>query len=110
MPRLAKIEQAEHTRPYVSIARASVTQIEPTYAASQRLELRGNQEKEKKIMSKTITLTLSPKQAADVGYYTAEAARKMGVREDNIALVRVLRRSIDARRKPVKVKLHLSRL
>ncbi|MBQ3204141.1 MAG: NAD(P)/FAD-dependent oxidoreductase [Alistipes sp.] len=58
-------------------------------------------------MSKTITLTLSPKQAADVGYYTAEAARKMGVREDNIALVRVLRRSIDARRKPVKVNLSL---
>ena len=42
-----------------------------------------------------------------MGYYTAEAARKMGVREDNIALVRVLRRSIDARRKPVKVNLSL---
>ena len=58
-------------------------------------------------MSKTITLTLSPKQAADVGYYTSEAARKVGVREDNIALVRVVKRSIDARRKPVKVNLSL---
>lgn len=58
-------------------------------------------------MSKTITLTLSPKQAADVSYYTSEAARKMGIREDNIALVRVVKRSIDARRKPVKVNLSL---
>jgi uncharacterized FAD-dependent dehydrogenase len=58
-------------------------------------------------MSKTITLTLSPKQAADVGYYTSEAARRVGIREDNIALVRVLKRSIDARRSPVKVNLSL---
>ena len=35
------------------------------------------------------------------------AARQMGIKRDDVALVRVLKRSIDARRKPVKVNLTL---
>ena len=58
-------------------------------------------------MSKTITLQLSPKQSADAEYYTSLAARQMGVRRSDIALVRVVKRSIDARRSPVKVNLSL---
>lgn len=56
---------------------------------------------------KTLTLTLSPKQAADVTYRTAFAARKLGIREDEIALIRVVKRSIDARQRQPKVNLTL---
>ena len=58
-------------------------------------------------MAKTITLQLSPKLSADVEAYTSLAARQMGIKRDDVALVRVLKRSIDARRKPVKVNLTL---
>ena len=56
-------------------------------------------------MSKTITLQLSPKQAADVEYYTSLAARQVGIKRSDVALARVVKRSIDARRTPVKVNL-----
>ena len=59
------------------------------------------------IMPKTITLQLSPKQSADAETYTALACRQMGIRRSDIALVRVVKRSIDARRSPVKVNLSL---
>ena len=58
-------------------------------------------------MPKVITLTLSPRQSADVEFYTSLAARQVGVRREDIALVRVIKRSIDARRAPVKVNLSL---
>ena len=58
-------------------------------------------------MPKTITLQLSPKQSADAEIYTALACRQMGIRRSDIALVRVVKRSIDARRSPVKVNLSL---
>ncbi len=58
-------------------------------------------------MPKTITLQLTPKQSADAETYTAIAARQMGIRRADVALVRVLKRSIDARRSPVKVNLTL---
>lgn len=58
-------------------------------------------------MPKTITLQLSPKQSADAETYTAIAARQMGIRRSDVALVRVVKRSIDARRSPVKVNLTL---
>lgn len=58
-------------------------------------------------MPSTITLQLSPKQSADVETYTALACRQMGIRRSDIALVRVVKRSIDARRSPVKVNLTL---
>ena len=58
-------------------------------------------------MPKTITLQLTPKQSADAETYTALACRQMGIRRSDIALVRVVKRSIDARRSPVKVNLSL---
>ena len=35
-----------------------------------------------------LTLVLTPKQAADVKYYTEQAARRAGVAEQDVALVR----------------------
>ena len=58
-------------------------------------------------MPQLLTLVLSPRQAADARYYTSLAARRMGIREDEIALVRVVKRSIDARQRQVKVNLSL---
>lgn len=58
-------------------------------------------------MPKTVTLVLTPKQAADAELYTSLAARTLGVKRDDVALARVLKRSIDARRSPVKVNLTL---
>lgn len=58
-------------------------------------------------MPQLVTLVLTPKQAADVHYRTALAARRLGIREDEIALVRVVKRSIDARQRQPKVNLSL---
>lgn len=58
-------------------------------------------------MPHQITLVLSPKQAADTGFYTAEAARRIGIVGSDIALVRVVKRSIDARQRQPKVNLTL---
>ena len=59
------------------------------------------------IMPKTITLQLPPKQSADAEIYTALAARQLGIRRSDVAMVRVVKRSIDARRSPIKVNLTL---
>lgn len=56
-------------------------------------------------MSKSITLQLTPRQAADAEYYTSLAARQVGVKHSDVAMARVTKRSIDARRSPVKVNL-----
>ncbi len=58
-------------------------------------------------MAHKITLTLSPKQAADSKLYTSLAAKKVGVEESNVALLRVVKRSIDARQRAPKVNLTL---
>lgn len=58
-------------------------------------------------MPQTITLTLTPKEAADAKRYTALAARRMGVAGSDVDLVRVVRRSIDARRGQPRVLLTL---
>ena len=58
-------------------------------------------------MPVTTTLQLSPKQSADAELYTALAARQVGVRRSDVAMARVIKRSIDARRSPVKVNLTL---
>lgn len=58
-------------------------------------------------MSHLVSLVLSPKQAADAKFYTSLAARKVGVPEGDIALVRVVKRSIDARQHRPKVNLSL---
>ncbi len=58
-------------------------------------------------MPQKITLVLSPKQAADSKLYTSIAIKKMGLDDRNVALVRVVKRSIDARQRAVKVNLTL---
>ena len=58
-------------------------------------------------MPQNITLVLTPRQAADAKYYTSLAARRLGMPEQDIALVRVVKRSIDARQRQVKVNLTL---
>lgn len=58
-------------------------------------------------MPHRLTLTLSPKEAADTAYYTAQAARRIGIAETDVALVRVVGRSIDARQRLPKVNLTL---
>ncbi len=56
-------------------------------------------------MPKEISLVLSPKQAADKNLYLPIAARKAGISVSQIALARVLKRSIDARGRLPKVNL-----
>ncbi len=58
-------------------------------------------------MPKTITLQLSPKQAADEKFYIARAAERLGIKQSEIALARVVKRSIDARQRMAKVNLSL---
>lgn len=58
-------------------------------------------------MPQNITLQLTPKQAADAKTCTSLAARRLGVAERDVALVRVVRRSIDARQRQVRVNLSL---
>lgn len=58
-------------------------------------------------MPQLITLQLTPKQAADAKFYTSQAACRMGIVEADVALVRVVKRSIDARQRQVKVNLTL---
>ncbi len=58
-------------------------------------------------MPQTITLQLSPREAADSHTYTTVAARRLGLKEQDIALVRILKRSVDARQRQVKVNLTL---
>ena len=45
-------------------------------------------------MPQQITLTLTPRQAADAKFYTAQAARRMGIRETDIALARVVSKPV----------------
>ena len=58
-------------------------------------------------MPQNITLVLTPRQAADAKYYSSLAARRLGMPEQDIALVRVVKRSIDARQRQPKVNLSL---
>ena len=58
-------------------------------------------------MPQTLTLQLTPKEAADAKHYTALAARRLGISDKQIALVRVVKRSIDARQRQPKVNLSL---
>ena len=58
-------------------------------------------------MPQNITLVLTPRQAADAKYYTSLATRRLGMPEQDIALVRVVKRSIDARQRQPKVNLSL---
>ena len=58
-------------------------------------------------MPQIVTLVLSPKQAADTRLCDTLAARRLGLAADEVALVRVVKRSIDARQRQPKVNLTL---
>lgn len=58
-------------------------------------------------MPKTVVLTLRPDVAADARRYEPLAARAAGVAEQDIALLRVVKRSIDARQRQPKIHLTL---
>ncbi|MDO4758636.1 MAG: FAD-dependent monooxygenase [Rikenellaceae bacterium] len=58
-------------------------------------------------MPTKLTLQLKPREAADAKLYTALAARRLGISDRDIALVRVVKRSIDARRHQPLVNLSL---
>lgn len=58
-------------------------------------------------MPRNITLVLTPRQAAATETHAALAARQLGIAQRDIALVRVVKRSIDARQRQVKVNLTL---
>ncbi len=58
-------------------------------------------------MPKNLTLQLTPRDAADPRRYTAEVARRLTLREEQIALIRILKRSVDARQRNIKVNLTL---
>lgn len=64
-------------------------------------------EKAKSSMPQTIVLTLRPEEASDVHRYAPLAARMAGISERDIALLRVVKRSIDARQRQPKVHLTL---
>lgn len=50
-------------------------------------------------MPRTIELSLSPAEAADVDVYVSKAARGLGVSVSDVAHCRILRRSVDARKR-----------
>lgn len=56
-------------------------------------------------MPKTLNLTLSPKQAASTEGWLSIAVRMLGVRRDQVALARVIKRSVDARHQTPRVLL-----
>ena len=56
-------------------------------------------------MPATITLSLTPRQAADFSQHASLVAREMRVREQDVALLRLVKRSVDARRGALKVNL-----
>lgn len=58
-------------------------------------------------MPQIVTLQLTPRDASDAKVYASLAARRIGVPERNIGLVRVVKRSIDARQRQPKVNLTL---
>lgn len=58
-------------------------------------------------MPQQLTLVLPPEKAAQEQVYTALAARKLGVKQNDIALIRILKRSIDARKRSPEVNLTL---
>lgn len=56
-------------------------------------------------MPQTLNLTLSPKQAASEEVWLSIATRKLGISRNQVALARVVRRSVDARHQTPKVLL-----
>lgn len=58
-------------------------------------------------MPQIVSLQLSPREAADSHTYTTLAARKLSLKESDIALARIIKRSVDARQREIKVNLQI---
>nr|WP_321451667.1 FAD-dependent oxidoreductase [uncultured Carboxylicivirga sp.] len=58
-------------------------------------------------MKREIVLRLSPKEASDEKYYRPHVAKKLKVAPDKLTFIKVVKRSIDARKRPVVVQLHI---
>lgn len=58
-------------------------------------------------MPHTVNITLSPKEASDERCHVRFASKMLNVKKDDIALVRIIKKSIDARHYPLKVNLTL---
>ena len=58
-------------------------------------------------MRKELTLNLSPQDAAESSRYTLRVAEALGVTPERLSVIRVLRRSVDARRRHIIVNLTL---
>jgi len=58
-------------------------------------------------MQKEIDLILTPLQASDEELYLPLAAEKLGVRREEVTAARVIKRSIDARKRAIKINLRL---
>ncbi len=58
-------------------------------------------------MHKIINLSLSPKRASDEKYYKHDAAEFLHINEDEITSIEILRKSIDARKKFIKINVQL---
>jgi len=54
-----------------------------------------------------VQLTLSPRQASDKFLIMQAAAKAAGIKSGNVKTLQVIRRSIDARKKPVKINLRI---
>jgi uncharacterized protein len=58
-------------------------------------------------MHKIINLSLAPKRASDEIYYKQDAAEFLHISKDDITSIEILRKSIDARKKFIKINLQL---
>ncbi len=58
-------------------------------------------------MKREIVLRLSPREASDEKLYKPHVAKKLKVAPEKLTAMRVVKRSIDARKKPVVVQLHI---
>jgi len=58
-------------------------------------------------MKREIVLRLTPKEASDEKFFKPLVAKKMKVAPENITAIRVVKRSIDARKKIIVVQLHI---
>ena len=52
-----------------------------------------------------LSLVLTPREASDVAFYLPEIARRLSVAQSRIALVRTVRRSVDARGRQIRIHL-----
>ncbi len=58
-------------------------------------------------MKKELLLRLSPREASDEQFYKQLVADELNISQDEITTIHIVKRSVDARKRPVKVQLYL---